>query len=177
MKKKKSIILFGVLVLVALAIVVVWRDSNKNSYADFINQNFSKQFLSETSELQRKIRTEILEKSFNVVNTDNQSFEELKISKESEAQILNSLSEIIDYINSIECSELSKEERHEFEEFRKDALQNLNHLYTCIDEYNESITEESVVNSNYYFELQREMTSPIEAINSYIVLIKEVLIT
>lgn len=151
--------------------VIVLKNSNKNSYVEFIDQNFSESFLSETSEIQRKIRADVLEKSFKVVNSENQSLEEIKISEENENKILESLLKIIDYIDSIEYTELSVEEGHEFEKFRKDALKKLNYLYARIDEYNESIVETTVVNSNYYFELQKELTSPIESINSYIVLI------
>lgn len=170
MRKKQAIILFCC-IFFGIIIFICLRNSNV-SYSKFIEKNFSDEFIQKTSDIQKLIRTEILEKPFAVVNSEGYSIEDLKISEECEEVIFQKLSEVIIYIEMVECSNLSDSDSYEFENFREISIRDLNELYDYIDNYNESITGETIVNSNYYFDLQKKLTSPLETVNSYIVMTK-----
>ena len=170
MKKKTCILTCIAAVLIIILGLQVLNDSN--SYDSFIKKNFSEEFLQETSETQRLIRSNVLERVFAIVNLDNQNIESLQISDEIEEDILIRINDLEDYFESITVEELMKKEEVEgFNKFREDSLTNLRELYSLIDNYNETIVQEESITSNYYFDLQKKLTEPIETINSYIMLI------
>lgn len=170
MKKKTCILTCIAAVLIIILGLQVLNDSN--SYDSFIKKNFSEEFLQETSETQRLIRSNVLERVFAIVNLDNQNIESLQISDEIEEDILIRINDLEDYFESITVEELKKKEEVEgFNKFREDSLTNLRELYSLIDNYNETIVQEESITSNYYFDLQKKLTEPIETINSYIMLI------
>lgn len=170
MKKKTCILTCIAAVLIIILGLQVLNDSN--SYDSFIKKNFSEEFLQETSETQRLIRSNVLERVFAIVNLDNQNIESLQISDEIEEDILIRINDLEDYFESITDEELKKKEEVEgFNKFREDSLTNLRELYSLIDNYNETIVQEESITSNYYFDLQKKLTEPIETINSYIMLI------
>lgn len=113
-----------------------------------------------------------MERVFAIVNLDNRDTESLQISDEIEEDILTRINDLENYIESITVEALKKKEDVEgFQKFREDALINLRELYSLIDNYNETIVQEESITSNYYFDLQKKLTEPIETINSYIMLI------
>lgn len=170
MKKKTCILTCIAAVLIIILGLQVLNDSN--SYDSFIKKNFSEEFLQETSETQRLIRSNVLERVFAIVNLDNQNIESLQISDEIEEDILKRINDLENYFESIPVEELKKKEEIEgFNKFREDSLTNLRELYSLIDNYNETIVQEESITSNYYFDLQKKLTEPIETINSYIMLI------
>jgi len=170
MKKKTCILTCIAAVLIIILGLQVLNDSN--SYDSFIKKNVSEEFLQETSETQRLIRSNVLERVFAIVNLDNQNIESLQISDEIEEDILIRINDLEDYFESITVEELKKKEEVEgFNKFREDSLTNLRELYSLIDNYNETIVQEESITSNYYFDLQKKLTEPIETINSYIMLI------
>ena len=170
MKKKICILTCIAVVLIIILGLQVLNDSN--SYDSFIKKNFSEEFLQETSETQRLIRSNVLERVFAIVNLEDQNIESLQISDEIEEDILKRINDLENYFESIPVEELKKKEEIEgFNKFREDSLTNLRQLYSLIDNYNESIVQEESITSNYYFDLQQKLTEPIETINSYIMLI------
>ena len=103
---------------------------------------------------------------------EDQNIESLQISDEIEEDILKRINDLENYFESIPVEELKKKEEIEgFNKFREDSLTNLRELYSLIDNYNETIVQEESITSNYYFDLQKKLTEPIETINSYIMLI------
>lgn len=170
MKKKICILTCIAVVLIIILGLQVLNDSN--SYDSFIKKNFSEEFLQETSETQRLIRSNVLERVFAIVNLEDQNIESLQISDEIEEDILKRINDLENYFESIPVEELKKKEEIEgFNKFREDSLTNLRELYSLIDNYNETIVQEESITSNYYFDLQKKLTEPIETINSYIMLI------
>ncbi len=170
MKKKICILTCIAVVLIIILGLQVLNDSN--SYDSFIKKNFSEEFLQETSETQRLIRSNVLERVFAIVNLEDQNIESLQISDEIEEDILKRINDLENYFESIPVEELKKKEEIEgFNKFREDSLTNLRELYSLIDNYNETIVQEESITSNYYFDLQQKLTEPIETINSYIMLI------
>ena len=170
MKKKICILTCIAVVLIIIVRLQVLNDSN--SYDSFIKKNFSEEFLQETSETQRLIRSNVLERVFAIVNLEDQNIESLQISDEIEEDILKRINDLENYFESIPVEELKKKEEIEgFNKFREDSLTNLRELYSLIDNYNETIVQEESITSNYYFDLQKKLTEPIETINSYIMLI------
>ena len=170
MKKKICILTCIAVVLIIILGLQVLNDSN--SYDSFIKKNFSEEFLQETSETQRLIRSNVLERVFAIVNLEDQNIESLQISDEIEEHILKRINDLENYFESIPVEELKKKEEIEgFNKFREDSLTNLRELYSLIDNYNETIVQEESITSNYYFDLQQKLTEPIETINSYIMLI------
>lgn len=144
---------------------------NKNvTYNDFISKNFSHEFLIKSSRIQQEVREEILEKVFQSVNLEEQEINDMRISNEIEEKLLNRVRELEIYIEQVKVEKLSKEDQTRFLEFRKKSIEDLKELYKLIDEYNEKIIQNKNITSNYYFQLQRELTSPIETINGYIML-------
>lgn len=168
MKKKICILTCIAVVLIIILGLQVLNDSN--SYDSFIKKNFSEEFLQETSETQRLIRSNVLERVFAIVNLEDQNIESLQISDEIEEDILKRINDLENYFESIPVEELKKKEEIEgFNKFREDSLTNLRELYSLIDNYNETIVQEESITSNYYFDLQKKLTEPIETINSYII--------
>lgn len=170
MKKKACILAcIAAVLIIILGLQVL---NYNNSYDSFIKKNFPEEFLQETSETQRLLRSNILERVFAIVNLDNRDTESLQISDEIEEDILTRINDLENYIESITVEALKKKEDVEgFQKFREDALINLRELYSLIDNYNETIVQEESITSNYYFDLQKKLTEPIETINSYIMLI------
>ena len=170
MKKKICILTCIAVVLIIILGLQVLNDSN--SYDSFIKKNFSEEFLQETSETQRLIRSNVLERVFAIVNLEDQNIESLQISDEIEEDILKRINDLENYFECIPVEELKKKEEIEgFNKFREDSLTNLRELYSLIDNYNETIVQEESITSNYYFDLQQKLTEPIETINPYIMLI------
>ena len=167
MKKKVAIIC----ILVVLIVTGVGVILNKNiSYNAFINKHFSQEFLVKSSRVQKEIRTEILENVFDIVNLEKQDVKNIQISDETEEQLLKKVWELEVYIEKVKIDDLSKADQERFLEFKKNSIENLKELYRLIDEYNEKTIQNKNITSNYYFELQRKLTSPIESINGYIIL-------
>lgn len=167
MKKKVAIIS----ILLVMIITVIGLILNKNvAYNDFISKNFSHEFLIKSSQIQQEVREEILEKVFQSVNLEEQEINDMQISNKIEEQLLNRVRELEIYIEQVKVENLSEEDQTKFLEFRTKSIEDLKELYKLIDEYNEKIIQNKNITSNYYFQLQKELTSPIETINGYIML-------
>ena len=167
MKKKVAIIS----ILLVMIITVIGLILNKNvAYNDFISKNFSHEFLIKSSQIQQEVREEIIEKVFQSVNLEEQEINDMQISNKIEEQLLNRVRELEIYIEQVKVENLSEEDQTKFLEFRTKSIEDLKELYKLIDEYNEKIIQNKNITSNYYFQLQKELTSPIETINGYIML-------
>ena len=167
MKKKVAIIS----ILLVMIITVIGLILNKNvAYNDFISKNFSHEFLIKSSQIQQEVREEILEKVFQSVNLEEQEINDMQISNKIEEQLLNRVRELEIYIEQVKVENLSEEDQTKFLDFRTKSIEDLKELYKLIDEYNEKIIQNKNITSNYYFQLQKELTSPIETINGYIML-------
>ena len=108
MKKKICILTCIAVVLIIILGLQVLNDSN--SYDSFIKKNFSEEFLQETSETQRLIRSNVLERVFAIVNLEDQNIESLQISDEIEEDILKRINDLENYFESIPVNGLNKKE-------------------------------------------------------------------